>query len=90
MLHSPEFPGTSVSEIASYGVPQSKLVVGKVTRAVDAGNGFMSAFALGACFALQASSNSVTPWQVCMMEMAETGYISLDIIRQGALWCILA
>lgn len=41
------FPGTSVSEIASYGVPLSKLVVGKPTLVFDANNGWVNPATLG-------------------------------------------
>lgn len=37
------FPGTSVQEIQSYGIPYSKLVVGKYLLAGDASNGMVSA-----------------------------------------------
>lgn len=36
------FPGTSVQEIQSYGIPYSKLVVGKYLLNSDAGNGMVS------------------------------------------------
>jgi len=37
-----DFPGTSVGEIASYGIPASKIVVGKYMLTWDASNGFLT------------------------------------------------
>jgi len=36
------FPGTSAYEISSYGVPLSKIVVGKPVTTADAGNGYVA------------------------------------------------
>jgi chitinase len=47
----PSFPGTSVSEIAAYGVPLSVQVIGKPLEVNDAGTGWMSAAALAAALA---------------------------------------
>lgn len=38
----PAFPGTSVKEIQSYGIPLSKIVVGKPLLQADASNGWVS------------------------------------------------
>jgi hypothetical protein len=40
------FPGTSIKEIASYGIPLDKIVLGKPMRQQDAGTGQMSASAI--------------------------------------------
>jgi chitinase len=44
------FPGTSVSEIFSYGIPLYKIVVGKFNLPSDASTGFVSAPTLGQWF----------------------------------------
>ena len=36
----PSFPGTSVSEISTYGVPLNRIVVGKPLLPSDAGSGY--------------------------------------------------
>jgi hypothetical protein len=41
------FPGTALAEIASYGIPFYKLVVGKYMQTTDAENGFVDPFELG-------------------------------------------
>jgi chitinase len=38
----PPFPGTSVSEIVSYGVPLTAMVIGKPLRSDDAGSGYVA------------------------------------------------
>ena len=42
----PYFAGTSVSEIASYGIPMSSIIVGKPLLISDAGSGYVSPTAL--------------------------------------------
>lgn len=42
----PPFPGTSVGEIAAYGVPEAKLVIGKPLDPGDAGSGYVAPAAL--------------------------------------------
>jgi len=44
----PVFPGTSVKEIAAYGIPMEKIVLGKPVRQSDASNGQMSTSQLNA------------------------------------------
>ena len=44
------FQGTSVNEIASYGIPLSKIVVGKYLETSDASNGYMTAAQLKTAF----------------------------------------
>jgi len=44
------FPGTSVQEISSYGVPLSKIVVGKYVQQGDASNGWVDPSTLGQYF----------------------------------------
>jgi len=50
------FPGTSVYEISSYGIPLSKIAVGKPLTTADAGTGYVDAGSL-AGFVKQASSD---------------------------------
>jgi hypothetical protein len=53
----PGCPGTSLGEIAGYGVPLNRLVVGKpLVAGVDAGSGWVSAGNLGAYFAQAAAA----------------------------------
>lgn len=52
----PSFPGTSVNEIASTGIPLSKIVVGKYNLQNDGGNGFVSATQLNQYFSRAATS----------------------------------
>lgn len=54
--YSNSFPGTSVTEIFSYGIPLSKIVVGKYNLINDASNGFISASLLGVYFSQAYSS----------------------------------
>jgi hypothetical protein len=61
------FPGTSVSEIASYGIPLAKIVVGKYMLVADASNGFVAASTLGTYFSQAASSLG---WQAGVMVWA--------------------
>jgi chitinase len=51
-----DFAGTSVSQIASMGIPLSKIVVGKPVTSADAGNGYVDAVTLAGWFS-QASSD---------------------------------
>lgn len=37
-----QFPGTSLFEIVSYGVPAELVVVGKITETFDGGNGYVA------------------------------------------------
>jgi hypothetical protein len=46
----PDFPGTSVKEIAAYGIPLEKIVVGKPVRQQDASNGQMTATQINSIF----------------------------------------
>jgi len=52
----PPFPGTSVAEIAAYGIPLDKIVVGKYVTQGDASNGWVDPGTLGQYFQ-QASSD---------------------------------
>ena len=60
--YSPDYPGTSVFEIASYGIPLSKIVVGKYTNTADAFNGFMTPAVLSQCFG---NATQTSGWKAC-------------------------
>ena len=51
----PTFPGTSLLEIASYGVPASRIVLGKTVRPSDGDNGWVDAGSLQTWVAAAAS-----------------------------------
>jgi hypothetical protein len=46
---SSTWPGTSVFEIAQFGVPLDKIVIGKPASSADASNGYMSPGQLAQC-----------------------------------------
>ena len=46
---STKYPGSSLKEIASFGVPSNKLVIGKPFTSADATNGYMEPSKLGEC-----------------------------------------
>ena len=52
----PYFSGTSIMEIHAYGIPLSKLVVGKYNLASDAGNGMVAPTVLGDYFLMAFAS----------------------------------
>lgn len=63
----PDFPGTSVVEIMSYGIPLSAVVVGKPMLPEDAGNGYITAAMLRS-FLVQASAVGLSPAGVMIWE----------------------
>lgn len=58
------FPGTSVAEIASYGVPLNAMVVGKPLEANDASNGWVAAADLHTWFV---QAQAATNWSAGVM-----------------------
>lgn len=56
----PPFPGTSVREIVSYGVPESAVVIGKPLDSGDAGNGYVAPADLHSFFA-NATAHQMSP-----------------------------
>ena len=55
----PSFPGTSVAEIASYGVPLASIVVGKPLLSADAGTGYVTGSSLGAMVATAGGAGGI-------------------------------
>ena len=58
-----DFPGTSVGEITTYGVPLEKLIVGKPLRGEDADNGYVDPTTLGIFIASSGAPLGVMTWQ---------------------------
>jgi chitinase len=63
----PAFPGTSVQEISSYGIPLSKIVVGKYNLQGDASNGYVLPSTLATYFS---NANSQFKWNAGVMVWA--------------------
>ena len=59
------FPGTSLLEIASYGIPVSRIVIGKIVLGSDGSNGWVDAHQLSTWFAAISSiwSAGIMLWQ---------------------------
>jgi len=58
------FPSTSVGEIASAGIPLSKIVIGKPVTTADASNGWLSGSSLNSLFS---QAKSATSWNAGLM-----------------------
>ena len=56
----PAWPGTAIAEIASYGVPAARLIVGKPLLLDDASDGYVAPATLGAW--LRAEAVAPLPW----------------------------
>ena len=55
------FPGTSANEIASYGIPLSKIIIGKPVTSSDAGSGYIPATTLSTMFSQAQKTLNYTP-----------------------------
>ena len=59
-----EFPGTSLAEIVTYGVPAARIVVGKPMLPVDGSNGYVAPTTLGVWFAgAPVIPGGISTWQ---------------------------
>jgi chitinase len=74
----PSFPGTSFSEIVGYGVPASKLVLGKPLQPSDASTGYVSASDLHAF--LSNSSSLGVPGVMAWAWDTEAGPVWIDTV----------
>jgi hypothetical protein len=71
------FPGTSIKEIANYGIPMEKLVLGKPVRQGDASNGYNTGAELNAIV----KQARLMGWNTGVMGWVWSGQDSIDWIQ---------